>query len=62
MTEGLRIAFEEATRLAEDAELAADGGAGAADYTPHQREVLAGELDASLDRLAAEISAANALE
>ncbi len=61
VTEGLSIALEEASRLAEDAQLAAEGGAGAADLTPEQRDALALELDHALDRLADELDKANSL-
>ncbi len=60
LTQGLELALEEATRLAEDAQLAAEGGAGAADLSPEQRDALAAELDAALDTLAVELDKANA--
>lgn len=57
LTEGLRLAMEEATRLAEDAQLASAKGAGAADMSEPERAALAMQLDHSLDRLADEIAA-----
>lgn len=59
LTEGLRIALDRATSLAEDAELASTKGAGAADMTDADRAQLALELDQALDTLAVEIAAAN---
>ena len=59
MTEGLRIAVEEATRLAEDAELASAKGSGAAAYTASQRQSLAVERAQALDAVASEIAATN---
>lgn len=59
LTEGLRIALEEASRLAEDAELATEGGAGASDLSSQERDALAAELDQALDRLAVEVEKAN---
>jgi len=61
LTQGMRLAMDEAVKLAESAQLAADGGAGADDYTPAQREQLAYDLDHALDSLALEIEKANRL-
>ena len=58
LTEGLRIALEEASQLAEDAQLATDNGAGAADLSDAERRALASKLDAALDRLAVEVERA----
>ncbi|MGH1343801.1 MAG: hypothetical protein ACRBN8_19750 [Nannocystales bacterium] len=60
LTQGLEVALERATKLAEDARDAANPTAGAADMDAGQREVLAAELDAALDDLAREVAAANA--
>jgi hypothetical protein len=57
LTQGLSVAIEEARRLAESAQLAGNGGAGAADYSDADRLALAAELDAALDHLAGEIAA-----
>lgn len=59
LTEGLRIALERATSLAEDAQLASTKGTGAADMTDADRAALAAELDEALDTLAVEIAATN---
>ena len=61
LTQGLEVALERATNLAEQARDASNPSAGAADMDDGQREVLAGELDAALDDLAREVAAANAV-
>lgn len=60
LTQGLEVALERATGLAEEAQEAANPGAGAADMDAAQREVLAAELDEALDDLAREVAAAKA--
>ncbi len=57
LTQGLELAIEEARKLAESAQLAGNGGAGAADYTDADRLRLASDLDAALDVVATEIAA-----
>lgn len=61
LTEGLEEAIHQAQRLAEDAELAENPGAGADDLSDEQRGALASELDVALDHLGEEIAIANAL-
>ena len=56
LTQGLRIAMDEAVRAAEQAELLGSG-AGAADASEADKADMAKDLDASLDRLAVEIDA-----
>jgi len=60
LTQGLKLAVKEARELAESAQLAGDGGAGAADYTDADRAKLAHDLDAALDSVALEIAATHA--
>lgn len=60
LTQGLEVALEHATELAEKARDEANPQAGASDMTDAQREALAAELDDALDDLARELAAANA--
>jgi len=60
LTEGLEEAMHQATMLAELAQEASNPQAGAADMSAEQEAVLAADLDAALDHLAVEITAANA--
>ena len=59
LTQGLEVALERATDLAEQAREAGNPQAGAADMTAQQRADLATDLDHALDDLAREIAAAN---
>ncbi|MCR9162871.1 MAG: hypothetical protein ACE37F_14225 [Nannocystaceae bacterium] len=58
LTQGLEVALERATELAEQARDAANAQAGAADMSDAQRESLAADLDAAMDDLAQEIAKA----
>lgn len=58
LTQGLEVALERATDLAEQARDAANPQAGAADMTDAQREALAADLDEAMGELAREIAKA----
>jgi predicted metal-dependent TIM-barrel fold hydrolase len=59
MTEGLRLAVEEARQLIERAQEAANPEAGAADMSEADKAQLAADIDAALATVAAEVKAAS---
>jgi hypothetical protein len=62
LTEGLRVAVEHASELAEQAERASSPHAGAADIDAEGKAQLAAELDAALYAVGVEVAAANGAE